>query len=200
MRFSDKESLLNELGRFDPEIRRAFEKVPRERFLPEHLRKWADENQAIPLVEGSSISQPSMIAHMLESMDLRPAMKVLEVGSGCGYVLALLSEMGVSATGVEVIESLANESKTTLESLGYKAKVIEGNAQGLDFDERFDRILFSAAVKDVPVWTFGLLEPGGFVVCPLGREDEQELVLLDSEKIKRTGIFCRFVPFLPKPN
>lgn len=196
MGFGNRPKFRDELASFSADIRRAFESVPRDRFIPKELRKHSDDNLAIHLEEGSSISQPSMIAYMLEALKLESGMKVLEIGSGCGYVLALLCELGIEATGVEIIESLAVESRDALKSLGYEAKALVGNAQALEFDEKFDRILFSAAVRDVPTWAFRLLEPGGFIVCPFGREDSQEMVVMDSEKIKRTGIFCRFVPFV----
>lgn len=196
MDFGKPPKFRDELASFSADIRRAFESVPRDRFIPKELRKYSDENTAIPLDEGSSISQPSMIAYMLEALELDSGMKVLEIGSGCGYVLALLCEIGIKPTGVEIIESLAVESRETLKSLGYEAKTLVGNAQALEFDEKFDRILFSAAVRDVPTWAFDLLEEGGFIVCPFGREDSQEMVVMDSNKIKRTGIICRFVPFV----
>src|SRR3989338_8202042 len=78
---------------FQSKIADAFQKVRREDFLPEHLKPYAYENMALPLEEGSSLSQPKTIAFMIELLELTPNQKILEIGSGSGYVLALLSEL-----------------------------------------------------------------------------------------------------------
>lgn len=179
-----------------PEIASAFLSVPREEFVPPEYRNSAYADCALPLREGATISQPSMLAIMLLEMDLQPGMDVLEVGSGSGYFLALLSQMGTNAVGVEIIPELAEESQKTLQSLGYPATVIQGDAAQVTYDRLFDRVVFSAAIPSIPQWSRDLLKPEGFVLAPVGERDFQQLVRGYKETDVPTGRYCRFVPFV----
>jgi protein-L-isoaspartate(D-aspartate) O-methyltransferase len=197
---SEREELLRRVALVAPgneALVEAFRKVPREEFVPPEWRDRAWSDQALPLAEGSTISQPTMIAIMLDTLDVSPGMRVLEVGSGSGYVLALLEEMGVEAVGVEIIPHVANRSRLILQRLGYKANVIEGNAALMEWPEKFDRVLFSAAVEEVPAWAFDALKEGGFVLAPVGDRGSQELVRAYRDRTERTRQYCRFVPFQP---
>ncbi len=175
----------------------AFRKVPREEFV---LPEWKNEawvDQALPLAEGSTISQPSMIAIMLDTLDLRPGLRVLEVGSGSGYVLALLEELGAEAVGVEILPHVANRAKETLQKLDYRADVRIGNAAEMDWaEEKFDRVLFSAALREIPDWSLSLLQEDGFVLAPVGDRYSQELIRAYRDRTERTRQYCRFVPFV----
>lgn len=179
-----------------PEIEKAFLSVPREEFVPHEYRHSAYADTALPLVSGATISQPSMLAIMLLEMQLNPGNTVLEAGSGCGYFLALLSEVGAIATGVEIIPELARRSKETLAKLGYKVDVIEGDAAKVRFLQPFDRVVFSAAVEEIPNWAIELLAPEGFVLAPVGGRSDQELARAFVNRVEWTGKRCRFVPFI----
>jgi len=197
---SEREELLRRVALVAPgneALLGAFKKVPREEFVPPEWRDNAWSDQALPLAEGSTISQPSMIAIMLDTLDVAPGMRVLEVGSGSGYVLALLEELGVDAVGVELIPHVANRSRLTLQRLGYKAAVLQGNAAEMEWSEKFDRVLFSAAVEEVPEWAFDALNEGGFVLAPVGDRGSQELIRAYRDRAERTRQYCRFVPFQP---
>lgn len=197
---SEREELLQRIALVAPgndALLEAFKKVPREEFVPPEWRDRAWSDQALPLAEGSTISQPTMIAIMLDTLDVSPGMRVLEVGSGSGYVLALLEEMGVEAVGVEIISHVANRSLLTLRRLGYKAEVLQGNAAEMTWDEKFDRVLFSAAVEEVPRWAIEALKEGGFVLAPVGDRSAQELIRAYKDRTERTRQYCRFVPFQP---
>ncbi|MBA3724933.1 MAG: class I SAM-dependent methyltransferase [Armatimonadetes bacterium] len=189
------ERLVREQG-ISPEIAVAFRAVPREEFLPEWARSQAYSDSAIAIGDGATNSQPSMLAIMLQELALVPGMKVLEVGSGSGYLLALLSCVGVEATGVEVVRSLAEKSVETLARLDIEARVIVGNAGVVRFANLYDRVVFSAAIAATPAWATGLLAPGGFVLAPVGYEHQQELVRADGSGQTRTGRLCRFVRFV----
>ncbi len=192
----EEKDFRKELTNFSAEIQRAFSVVPREFFLPEELKSFARQNHAIMVDEGSSVSQPSMIAFMLDALDLRPGLRVLEIGSGSGYVLALLCALDCIPVGIEINEKLAKESRNSLKQLSCEATVIVGNASQIVINEKFDRILFSAALNRVPEWCRALIAENGLIVCPLGTSKEQELVLISEEKMERTGLWCRFVPFV----
>src|SRR3989344_5781941 len=91
----NKSQLINSLKQegFSKEILNAFDKVPRENFIPDEIREEAYEDIALALENGATISQPYTIAFMLQLLDVKPNQKILEIGSGCGYVLALISEL-----------------------------------------------------------------------------------------------------------
>ncbi|MEW5884904.1 MAG: protein-L-isoaspartate O-methyltransferase [Armatimonadota bacterium] len=197
---SEREELLRRVALVAPGNRalvEALRKVPREEFVPPEWRESAWADQALPLAEGSTISQPSMIAIMLDTLDASPGMRVLEVGSGSGYVLALLEEMGVQAVGVEILPHVANRSLLTLRRLGYQADVLQGNAAEMEWPDKFDRVLFSAAVEEVPQWAIEALREGGFVLAPVGDRGSQELIRAYRDRTERTRQYCRFVPFQP---
>lgn len=166
--------------------------VPRERFVPPESAGRAWDDCALPLACGSTISQPAMVALVLEELQLSAGMRVLEIGSGCGYLLALIHAMGGEVTGVEIDERLAAASQ---ELLAKQATVMAGDASKLDLSGPFDRVVFSASVDSVPDWAMGLLGPEGFVLAPVGGP-VQELERWHADgKREQTGRLCRFVPF-----
>src|SRR3990172_781620 len=115
----DKSQLIESLKMrgFSKEIISSFEKVRREDFVPEDMKKIAYEDTSLPIGEGQTISQPYTIAVMLSLLDLKKGQKILEIGSGCGYVLALVSELigkGEKVYGIEIIKSLFEKSAENL--------------------------------------------------------------------------------------
>ncbi len=170
-----------------PDVREAFQAVPRERFFPENAREHAYGDDAYPIGFGQTISQPSTIAVMLELLRVRPGHKVLEVGSGCGYVLALLShlvgEQG-KVFGVEFVKELAERSKDALEDTRRKnATVVQADGSGgLPDQAPFDRILISAACPFIPKPLFDQLTEGGRVVGPVGDSHTQVMTILVKKK------------------
>ena len=179
-----------------PEIEAAFLAVPREEFVPEASRESSYTDLALPLQAGATISQPSMLVIMLLELRLKRGVSVLEAGSGCGYFLALLAAAGAKACGVEIITGLAKQSRERLDRLGYDVEVIDGDASKVEFGRKFGRVVFSAAVSNVPHWSRKVLEPGGFVLAPVGDREYQELVRAYEVRTEFTGRLCRFVPFV----
>lgn len=193
---SDLLSQMEREGILDTRLRQAFEAVPREAFVPPDLEPYAYADAALPLAEGSTISQPSMIALMLSELLVQPGMTVLEVGSGSGYVLALLSALGCQVTGIEINAGLAERSRHALRASSGVVEVLIGDASTTEFCEQFDRILISAAVDDKPSWAMKWLAPGGFVLAPVRQLMDQELIRYFADRSERTGKLCRFVPFV----
>lgn len=213
----NKLQLLKSLRRegFSKEILNAFSKVKRENFVPERIKHNAYEDIALPIGNGQTISQPYTIAMMFSLLELKTGQKVLEIGSGCGYVLALISEIvgdKGKVFGIEIIKELAEKSKKNLK--GYKnIKVYHGSgAKGLK-DENvtlirgikkshpsvfrgesaretggslaFDRILISAACKEIPKPLLSQLKDNGIIVAPVGsRHLGQSLVAVQKKKNK----------------
>lgn len=166
----DKQCLIESLKRegFSEEILEAFRKVRREDFVPANLEDVAYEDEALPLEAGATISQPYTIAFMLRLLELEKGQKILEIGSGCGYVLALLSEITQGEIfGIEIINSLAKKSKEHLKNYE-NIKVISGDgSKGLTEEVPFDRILISAAASEVPENLYSQLKDGGILVAPV---------------------------------
>ena len=170
--------------------------VAREAFVPESLSQQAWDDSALRLADGSTISQPAMVAVVLEELRLEPGLRILEIGSGSGYLLALIYAMGGFPTGIEIDPALAKESARKLAGT---AKVILGDAAEVQRDPPYDRIVFSAALREIPHWAKNELKPGGFVLAPIGA-DTQELIRIYADgRRERTGRLCRFVPFRQNP-
>ncbi|MBI2452444.1 protein-L-isoaspartate O-methyltransferase [Candidatus Pacearchaeota archaeon] len=165
----EKQQLLNYLKNYFPEeIIKAFKKVPRENFLPENLKDLAYEDTALPLGYGATISQPYTIAFMLSLLELKKGQKILEIGSGCGYVLALLAEITKSKIyGIEIIKPLAEQSKKTLKKYKNIKVFCKNGFSGFPEKAPFDRILVSASANTFPEHLYSQLKPNGIIVVPV---------------------------------
>lgn len=183
----EKSELIENLRKqyFSEKILKAFEKVPREKFVQEQLKQFSYEDIALPLEEDATISQPYTIAFMLNLMELKKGQKILEIGSGSGYVLALLSEItNGEIYGVEIIKSLTEKSKQILNESGYKKiKIYNKNGyEGLKEKSPFDRILISATSDKIPEHLISQLKNNGIIVAPVGNSILQ--IKKENEKIK----------------
>jgi protein-L-isoaspartate(D-aspartate) O-methyltransferase len=179
-------SLLKEEG-FDEKIINAFNKVKREDFVKAGLRTLAYENIALPISESETISQPSTIAIALSMLKLKEKQRILEIGSGCGYVLALIAEItGKEGEiyGIEVVKNLAEDSKENLKNYSnIKVLNINGN-RGLLEKAPFDRILISAALEEIPREILEQLGERGRIVAPIGPGFMQTLTAIKRESDK----------------
>jgi protein-L-isoaspartate(D-aspartate) O-methyltransferase len=197
-----KERVALASGVSEPRILEAFERVPREAFMTPRLAPRAYEDTALPIGLGQTISQPSMIALMLAALECAPQHRVLEVGSGSGYVLALLSHLGCEVFGVERHGELAARARETLRSIGVSDVVVhEGDgALGLPQHAPYDRILVSAGAPAIPEALLAELAEGGRLVMPVGRADSQILVTCERDDKGtlhyRAGASCVFVPLI----
>lgn len=189
-------------GSVHPRILEAFERVPREAFLPKELASRAYDDTALPIGLGQTISQPSMIALMLIALDIAPRHRVLEVGAGSGYVLALLSQLGCEVFGIERHAELAARCRETLRSIGITDVVVhEGDgSHGLPEHAPYDRILISAAASQIPDALIAELAEGGRLVMPVGGGETQTLVTCERDDKGtlhyRAGAACVFVPLI----
>lgn len=154
-------------------VEKAFLEVKRELFVKQGAEEEAYLDEALPIGFGQTISQPSTIAIMLELLEAHDGMKILEVGSGCGYVCALLAnivgEKG-SVFGIELNKELAEISKKNLaRQESRNTEIICGDGcNGLAENAPFDRIIVSAACPFVPKKLFDQLAEGGRIVSPVG--------------------------------
>ncbi len=203
----DKEGLLKllkEQGHLkSPGVIRAFEKVPRENFVPVDMRDRAYENHPLPIGKGQTISQPLTVADMTEALDPEPGHKVLEVGSGSGYQAAILSEI-VGDEGkvftVERIHSLAERARKALECYE-NVEVTEGDGSlGYEKGSPFDRIIVTASAPSVPEPLKEQLNVGGKMVIPVGGMIQAIIVLERKEQGFREETLGHysFVPLVGK--
>ncbi len=197
----DKKQLIEKLKAdcFPDKIIKAFEKVKRENFIPEALKSFAYEDTALPLEKGSTISQPYTIAFMLSLLKLseNKNQKILEIGSGSGYVLALISEItkGAEIYGVEIIPSLAQTSKKIL-SNHKNIKIINKNGiNGLPKKAPFNKILVSAAANKIPSNLTKQLKDNGILVIPISNSIFQ-IKKQKNKLIKKEFPGFVFVPFV----
>jgi protein-L-isoaspartate(D-aspartate) O-methyltransferase len=186
----------------DPRILNAFEDVPRHVFLPTELAARAYEDAPLPIGLGQTISQPSMIALMLAELECAAHHRVLEVGSGSGYVLALLSKLGCEIFGIERHTALAERARETLREIGLTDAVIHNGDGSLGWPEHapYDRILISAAAPAIPEALLAELAEGGRLAMPVGGGDSQILVTCERDDKGtlhyRAGSRCVFVPLV----
>lgn len=185
-------------GISDPLVLAAMGQVPRHEFVADALRARAYEDNPLPLGEGQTISQPYMIALMAEALKLAEGEKVLEVGTGSGYLTAVLAEQGVRVCSVEMSGGLAARARATLQRLGYTSvSVYVGDGTlGWKPEAPYDAIVIGAAAPCLPRPLLAQLRLGGRLVVPMGEEDLQTLVRVWREpKGLREEYFgeCRFV-------
>ena len=196
------DSQLRDRGISDPRVLDAMGRVPRHEFVPEPYCAQAYEDHPLPIGDGQTISQPYIVALMLESLRLTPNDKVLEVGTGSGYVAALLGELAGQVFSIERHASLAEKARNLLAALGYTdVRVFTGDgALGLPASAPFDAILVSAAAPQVPPALLSQLRDGGRMIIPIGSPDSQQLQFIRMVNGHAVNSFrepVRFVPLVP---
>ncbi|NPA62646.1 MAG: protein-L-isoaspartate O-methyltransferase [Methanococci archaeon] len=183
----------------------ALMKVPREEFIPEHLRKYAYVDTPLDIGHGQTISAIHMVGLMSELLDLKPGMKVLEIGTGCGYHAAITAEI-VGKEGlvvsIERIPELAEKAEKTLRKLGYDNVIVVVGDGTLGYKPLapYDRIYVTAAGPKIPKALIEQLKDGGKLLMPVGKY-LQKLVLVEKkgdELIMKDYGDVAFVPLIGK--
>jgi len=194
-------SQLRHRGVADERVLAAMERVPRHEFALERYRDQAYEDHPLPIGEGQTISQPYIVALMLEALELSPTYKVLEIGTGSGYVTALLAELTARVISIERHASLAESARAHLAALGYSnVKVVtDDGTRGFPEAAPYDAIIVSAAAVEMPPALIAQLSQGGRMIIPVGADDTQQLRLVHMEDGQPRIQFrelCRFVPLI----
>jgi len=190
---------LRSRGISDPRVLEAMLCVPRHEFVSPAHRAQAYEDRPLPIGDGQTISQPYVVALMLEALQLAPNEKVLEVGSGSGYATALLTKLAGQVYSIERHDALASSAREVLARLGYaNVKVITADGSvGLPAIAPFDAILVSAAASDLPAALVAQLREGGRMIVPVGTNDTQQLQFIRIDKGRPVITLREAVRFVP---
>ena len=168
---------LRELGISDSKTLSALEKIPREIFIPKTFRNQAYENIALPIADEQTISQPLVVALMTEALELTKSHKVLEIGTGSGYQTSILSLLSRRIYTIERIKSLLVNAENNFKLLKL-SNIVSKHADGnLGWKEQipFDRIIFTAATKEISNSIINHIKEKGIIVAPMINNDKQIL-------------------------
>ena len=165
-------------GVSDRRVLRAFELVPREAFVPSHLRPFASRDLPLPIGCGQTMSAPWLVARMIEALDVGAAHRVLEIGAGSGHATALVAHLGAEVLGVERFRGLAEAAQSRLAERGLaNAVVVWADGLALPPDVgAFDRVLVHGVLGADLAHLRGRLAPDGILVCAQHRDDRQTVI------------------------
>ena len=202
---SQRELMLNTQlrarGIRDERVLAAMARVPRHEFVSEEFRSQAYGDHPVPIGQGQTLSQPYIVALMLEALALDGSERVLEIGTGSGYQSALLAELAREVFSVERLAGLARSAKDTLDRLGYHSItiVVGDGSQGLPQQAPFEAIIVAAAAPRIPPALLTQLCEGGRMIAPVGPGYAQNLQFVRKQSGQALVVNlekCRFVPLI----
>ncbi|MCG6211675.1 protein-L-isoaspartate(D-aspartate) O-methyltransferase [Vibrio furnissii] len=192
--------LLTEHGIRDQSVLAAIHALPREAFVAQAMMHQAYDNNALPIGQGQTISQPYIVAKMTQMLALKRDSRVLEVGTGSGYQTAVLAQLVDHVFSIERIKSLQWEAKRRLKQLDiYNVSTKHGDGwQGWPAKGPFDAIIVTAAAPVVPQALLTQLAEGGRLVIPVGEEEQQllHIVRQGDQFVTQVVEMVRFVPLV----
>jgi protein-L-isoaspartate(D-aspartate) O-methyltransferase len=176
---------LRRAGVTDMRVLTAFERTPRDPFVPEAFSDQAFEDIALPIGFGQTVSQPSVIARMVQALEPRDTLTVLEIGTGSGYQTAILSALFRRVYSVEREVPLSRNAERRLNGIRrFNAVFMTGDGCiGLPDQAPFDRIVVSAAAIDIPPLLWDQLADDGIMIIPLGEPHQEQRLM----KLQRTA-------------
>lgn len=197
---------LRSRGVFDLGVLRAMETVPRDLFAPRRYGDLARQDVALPLPCGETMTGPAVVARMLAALGVRPGQRVFEIGTGSGYVAALLARMGAVVHSVERHPTLSESAGRRLRAAGLaescRLRCGDGFAPGED-EARYDRILLNGSVASLPAGLTSRLASGGRLVGGIAEAGGARLLVLsrapDGGLSSRTGATLRLSPLAARP-
>ena len=198
------ETQLKGLGRTsitDKAVLDAMLKTPRHLFVPESMRTRAYDDSPLLIGHGQTISQPYIVALMTQALELKPDMKVLEIGTGSGYQAAILAEITPHVFTIEIIKPLYESARDQLKNLGYNTVTVAlgDGYYGMKEAAPFDGIIVTCAALHVPPPLFEQLKPGGRMIIPVGGgfETQRLLLVTKDEEGRRASKALELVRFVP---
>lgn len=184
----------------DENILKAIYDIPREKFISPALRKFAYDDNALPIECAQTISQPFTVAYMTQTLEVKPGEKILEIGTGSGYQAAILSTLGADVYSVERIEKLYENANILLGELGFKVNLkIDDGTLGWEENAPYDKIIVTAGAPDIPQHLVEQLIVGGKLVIPVGDHESQRLLVITRTETgieKKFHEYFKFVPLI----
>jgi len=199
--------ILSAQGIKEEKVLNAINKVKRELFVSPEFKRFAYDNNALPISNNQTISQPFTVAFMTELLDVKEGDKILEIGTGSGYQAAILNEMGAKVYSVERIEQLYVTAMKTLHENNYRVQLIcSDGTKGWPEYSPYDGIIVTAGSPDLPPSLLKQLKTGGRLVIPVGGKDLQEIwkavKIVDEKGKEHVDIYkyknFKFVPLIGK--
>ncbi len=195
------ETQLRGRGIRDERVLAAMARVPRHRFVSAERASAAYEDHPVGIGEGQTISQPFMVASMVEAAEIQPADVVLEVGTGSGYQAAVLAELAAEVFTIERVPTLGASAQRLLAHLGYANIVVAigDGSEGLRQYAPYSAIIVAAATPSIPQELVEELRENGRLVIPVGDAEEQELQVvrkLSAGPRVENRYACKFVPLI----
>lgn len=194
---------LRQHGIRDVAVLRAMELVPRPLFVDPQLRAHAYDDVSLPIPCGQTMSQPSLVASMTEALGVTAEHAVLEVGTGSGYQAAVLAHLAARVVTVDRYRTLVSEALARYEVLGLRnlTAYVGDGMQGMLSRAPFDRIMVTAAAREIPAALLEQLKFGGVLLIPLGKGDEVQMLVRvvkeHSGNQVRELMPVRFLPLIP---
>lgn len=188
-------------GVTDERILEAMAKVRRHVYIPETFRgRDAYGDHPCPIGYGQTISQPFIVAYMTQRLEVKPDMRILEIGTGSGYQAAVLAEMGAEVFSIEIVPELAKHAQTVLAAEGYTNVTVKAGDGYKGWAEHapFDAVIVTCAPDEIPGRLTEQLRDGGRMVLPVGSGIQQLVILEKSGNTFREipDIYVRFVPMI----
>lgn len=189
-----------EKGIRDERVLKAIYDIPREKFISSALRRFAYDDNALPIECAQTISQPFTVAFMTQVMEVQPGDRILEIGTGSGYQAAVLSRLGAEVYSVERIEKLHENAKSLLAELGYKVFLkLDDGTLGWEEFAPYDKIIVTAGAPDIPNHLVEQLAGNGKLIVPVGDQQSQRLLVVTNLKeglAKKYYDYFKFVPLI----
>jgi protein-L-isoaspartate(D-aspartate) O-methyltransferase len=195
------EAQLISRGLKDARVLEAMRVVERHRFVPARIQRRAYEDNALPIGEGQTISQPYIVAYMTEALRLKGDEKVLEIGTGSGYAAAVLAQIGCDVYTIEIVPELAKRARASLDEAGFPqvhTRAGDGYFGWLE-EAPFDAIVITAAPEKVPQTLFDQLKPGGYLIAPVGPESGVQNLLRYRKTDEGTMVADTLIPVVFVP-
>lgn len=193
------ETLWNK-GIRDERVLKAIYEIPREKFISLALRRFAYDDNALPIECAQTISQPFTVAFMTQVLEVKPEDKILEIGTGSGYQAAVLSKLGAEVYSVERIEKLHENARSLLAELGYNVFLkLDDGTLGWEEFAPFDKIIVTAGAPDIPNHLVEQLAVNGKLIVPVGDQQSQRLLVITNLKeglAKKYYDYFKFVPLI----
>ena len=195
------EDQILKIGIQDQQVLEIINSIDRQKFVSEDYAQAANAEGLLPIGHGQTISQPFIVAFMIDNLKMDTSHKVLEIGTGSGYQSAVLASLSHHVHTIEVIDELAKKASLRLEKFGYNNVTVHiaDGYNGLPDEAPFDRIIVTAASEEVPETLIGQLSEGGIMILPIGKQFEIQYLWLIKKEMDGTIIREKILPvrFLP---